>query len=133
MMILRTERFSGLYKGFGVWFSGLALQNLSLATLWYGMYAGLGYDKVTTAAVSGTIVSALIYPFDTVVRRYQLDGLTTAGKWYDSPQKLAKQIWSKQGLKGFYGGYPIYLFTNVFSSIATIKCFEYITSQFRIF
>jgi hypothetical protein len=133
LMILRTERFSGLYKGFGFWSYGFTLQHMLTVSLWYGVHVKLGQEQSTTAAVSGAIVSAFIYPFDTVVRRYQLDGLTTAGKWHDSPKKLAKQIWNKQGIKGFYSGYSLYLFTSIFSSLATIKCFEHLSSRYRMF
>ena len=133
LMILRAERFSGLYKGFGAWSCGLAVQHLSLASLWYGMYAGLGLDQSITAGLAGALVSAVVYPFDTVVRRYQIDGLTTNGRWHDSPRRLADQIWNKQGFKGFYNGYPIYLFTSAVGPFATIKCFEFMSEKHRIF
>jgi len=62
--------------------------------------------------ISGILASFVSYPFDTVKRIMQVNGAFGYHKLYFSIPHVYKQI-IKEGVKGFYRGFPIHAIKNI--------------------
>jgi hypothetical protein len=127
--IFRTEGVGGFYRGFGAilltvipanmcYFSGYELGK-RLAPREWGMLADL-----TTATIAQTVAGIAFCPIDIVKQRVQTAAVMAAQQHAAScggphahadarittdarmtPLRAAQEVWSHQGLKGFYRGF----------------------------
>jgi len=70
-------------------------------------YLGGGLaGKFVLAQGISVATSFAVYPLDTVRRRLQVDGgdRPVASRLYNGPWDCAKQIWRKNGSRGFFSG-----------------------------
>jgi hypothetical protein len=131
--LVRDEGFSKLYKGFGIWSLGLTLQMTSISSLMYFSNNVLGVNQNYSTLLAVMLTSPLFYPFETIVRRLQVDGVHHPSLWNSSAKRLIRFYWEKEGIKGFYSGFPIYLLINFLSTAGVIWTFKTMSNSYRVF
>ena len=105
--MVRTEGWSGLFKGFGpTMVSGAPYTGIQMTS--YEMLkrsTGDGFLwSLMNGAISGLIAQTVTYPGDTVRRRMQNNGAGGAPKTYRNSLHCTAQIWKYEGAAGFMKG-----------------------------
>jgi len=73
----------------------------------YGL--GCGINGITTA---------ITYPIDVVRKRMIV--ISGSNLEYDHSRHAFKQIWKKEGIRGFYGGFSLHLLMGLVSAIILV-------------
>lgn len=125
-----TEGVAALYKGFAVSltsaipfvaFQMTGYELMKRLAVWAsgggesGTYSKPSSVLVTMlcGAVSGVFAQTSVYPFDTVRKRMQVQGLNGRPRVYHNSFQCAKGIFLSEGFRGFYGG----CLTNVIRAV----------------
>ncbi|KAF2457378.1 mitochondrial carrier domain-containing protein [Lineolata rhizophorae] len=80
--------------------------------------------KLGAGAVSGAVAQTFTYPFDVLRRRFQINTMSGMGYKYTSISGAIAQIWTQEGVKGFYKGIAPNLLKVAPSMAASWASFE---------
>lgn len=114
---ISTHGVKGLYSGLSVSLFGI-IPYLAVSLTTYDTLKELAGDKsefnslpgrICLGSIAAIISQAMAYPVDTVRRHMQVSGGLGQRAKYNSVRECLKEIYSKNGVRGFYKG----LFINV--------------------
>ena len=101
---------AGFFKGFGpTLLSGAPYTGIQMTS--YELLKRAGPDggdgvlwQLTAGAMSGLLAQTITYPGDTVRRRMQNNGAGGAARVYRNSLHCTREIWAKEGARGFFRG-----------------------------
>ena len=134
MKVFKNGGLSNVYKGMSLWTSGLIAQSFFFFSLLNMSEKLFDIGQNTAAMMAGAITCGLFYPIETLVKRYQVDGLVqSASRNYSNVLQLAKIVHLKESWKGFYNGFSLHLPLNCLGIYFSCFAFKQLSSEKRIF
>ncbi len=122
---IQKEPFLKICKGFNFSLLSTIPETFIIFALFFGSKDLLQMDYLSSAILACGLGHILLYPFDTVLKRYQSDSLVKAPKYlYNGVSHLIKNIYNKEGVSGFYRGYFVHSLHNAISLYLFVKVFQ---------
>ena len=111
--ILREEKFAKICKGFNFSLFSAFPESLFIFSTFCLFKEIMKFDFFSSIFFSTFFSSFFIYPFDTVLKRFQSDSLLKGPKYfYENVNELVFKIWRNEGVFGFYRGFGVGLVNN---------------------
>lgn len=123
--VIRIESMGKLYKGFGFSLLTTIPDNIVILAAFGGLQRNFGLGVTDAVFLSSFIATTILYPLDTVLKRYQADSLLKKRKYmYQSIKHLISEINRQEGVRGYYKGFLTATLTNSLSTVLYIALFR---------